>query len=310
MTFATIHAADGALIVLWYATMFAAPTTVAVGAGHRRMLLTVLLAGIGMALPWAMAAPVLRAVYGMASVTHVLRLPLLARALAVPASAAWLQAPSRRVAFVHFYHDLRSAVRVPRLTLAGRLATAWAAGAGATAASIVALQWVHREVPQSGARQATLLLLAGIYFVASVYTVDAFYRTLLLPTGYDVPGTNQRPWRARTVSEFWGRRWNSGIQHLLRDSVYVPLAAAGCPRGTAVLATFAASAGLHVYPMYMVGVRAGVCASVLLFFLVQALLMLAERSTRVSGLPWVTACLCTTLPLFMQPLLGAIFSAA
>src|SRR5204863_9369115 len=54
------------------------------------------------------------------------------------------------------------------------------------------------------------------------------------------------PYRARSLRAFWSTRWNKLIGRWLRDHCYTPLARSGHHR-LGLIASFAASAGIHLY---------------------------------------------------------------
>lgn len=92
---------------------------------------------------------------------------------------------------------------------------------------------------------------------------------------YDDPFDN--PLAARTPGEFWGRRWNTWVNHMLYRYVFVPLGGRRKPvRGT--LAAFALSGALHE-GFVVVGTRdfTGWMAG---FFLVQGVLVVATSQSR------------------------------
>jgi hypothetical protein len=101
--------------------------------------------------------------------------------------------------------------------------------------------------------------------------VDLLYRSLALLAGWSLPSMFQAPHRASTVWDFW-RRWNTAIQGLLTAGVYRPLRKlTGWPRLLAALATFAASAALHLYPLALNGLPAASLYRMAFFFLLQPL---------------------------------------
>lgn len=92
---------------------------------------------------------------------------------------------------------------------------------------------------------------------------------------YDDPFDN--PLMARTPREFWGRRWNTWVNHMLYRYVFIPSGGWRRPaRGT--LAAFAVSAALHE-GFTDVGTRSfsGWMGA---FFLVQGLLVIATSKSR------------------------------
>jgi D-alanyl-lipoteichoic acid acyltransferase DltB (MBOAT superfamily) len=87
-------------------------------------------------------------------------------------------------------------------------------------------------------------LYATFYVVFSGWTdlAIAFAR----PLGYDVAENFDRPWRARSVAEFW-RRWHISFGTWLRNYVYVPLGGNRRNAALNVMITFLASGLWHVW---------------------------------------------------------------
>ena len=59
--------------------------------------------------------------------------------------------------------------------------------------------------------------------------------------------------QSRSVSEFWGKRWDRELQFVLKGSLYAPLRAAGSSHALAVVACFVGSGALHVVPFVATG---------------------------------------------------------
>lgn len=101
-----------------------------------------------------------------------------------------------------------------------------------------------------------------------------------------------------TVGAFW-RGWNqSGVQQLLNDAVYGPVAKAQ-GRTVGRVVTFAASGFLHAYPTWLLGLGVANSAAMGLFFVSQAGLVFLEHRfpARLRGRAWVAIALALTLPL-------------
>jgi alginate O-acetyltransferase complex protein AlgI len=99
------------------------------------------------------------------------------------------------------------------------------------------------------------------------------------------------PWRARTLAEFWGRRWNRGFAELTALAVHRPLRRFGEGRATA--AAFLFSGVLHELAI-TVPARDGYGMPTL-YFAIQAAAVRAER--KGGGRTWTWACLLLGLPL-------------
>lgn len=115
----------------------------------------------------------------------------------------------------------------------------------------------------------------GIYLCLAGVTNLAAASLALRGLDYDDPFDN--PLAARTPGEFWGRRWNTWVNHMLYRYVFVPSRGRRHPvRGT--LLAFAASAALHE-GFVVVGTRefTGWTGG---FFLVQGVLVAATSKSR------------------------------
>jgi len=109
---------------------------------------------------------------------------------------------------------------------------------------------------------------------------------------------------ARSLGEFWGRRWNLAFTAVARDRIFKPVARRwGAGWGT--MATFAFSGLLHDL---LISVPAGGGYGLpTLYFLLQGGLVLAERRWRIEGRAWALFWLAAPVPLlFHPPFLGAI----
>jgi len=123
--------------------------------------------------------------------------------------------------------------------------------------------------------------LAIVPFWLLLEAIGGFCRLLWLPFGLLVPAINRRPWRAATLADFWGNRWNRLFGDWLRQTVFRPLRRR--PQ-SAALATFLVSGLLHellvsvplavVYGEHTWGWLTG-------YFLLQYLAMAVDRRFRL-----------------------------
>src|SRR5262249_47315168 len=51
-------------------------------------------------------------------------------------------------------------------------------------------------------------------------TVVALMTVLWLPSGRLLPAIHNRPWRARSIADFWGHRWNSWFSDWSRYAIF------------------------------------------------------------------------------------------
>lgn len=125
--------------------------------------------------------------------------------------------------------------------------------------------------------------LAIVPFWLLLEALSGMCRLLWLPSGSLVPVINERPWQAKDLADFWGRRWNRLIGDWLHQVVFMPLRRR--PQ-KAMLVTFVVSGFLHellvslpltiVYGESVWGWMTG-------YFLLQYLAMDLERRLNLSA---------------------------
>jgi uncharacterized membrane protein len=119
------------------------------------------------------------------------------------------------------------------------------------------------------------------------------------------------PYRYASVGEFWTRRWNIfASQKIFRPFIFAPLLRRGPT--LALLVVFAGSGIAHVLLIYMAMGKWGIALMQGAFFLLQPLLILAERKLAVRRWPrwmahaWTLSGLAIVSPLFVEPALQVI----
>jgi len=161
-------------------------------------------------------------------------------------------------------------------------------------------------------RAATRLLLGAALVYTAMETATEGLRFLHRLFAVDVPPIQQAPVLARSVGEFWSRRWNRPVSDWLNEYVFLPLARRRRPR-LALLAAFAVSALFHAW-LYFVALGLPAAASVTGFFLLQAPIVMLETRLRIARWPalaaraWTLGWLLATSPLFVEPLLRGLGS--
>ncbi|MFZ5479120.1 MAG: MBOAT family protein, partial [Myxococcota bacterium] len=147
--------------------------------------------------------------------------------------------------------------------------------------------------------------VAGFYVLFEA--VDRFVQAGYRAIGLEIGPAQRTPLAARTVAEFWGRRWNAIVHRWLASVAFFPLARRGHV-ALAGLAAFALSAAIHTYLVIPgVGLAAGLRMGA--FFVVQGLLVVIERALGIARAPawvghaWTVACFVATVPLFIEPFL-------
>lgn len=128
--------------------------------------------------------------------------------------------------------------------------------------------------------------------------------------GVDAGPLHDAPIRARTVSEFWSRRWNRAIHVWLNEHAFRPTAIRlGGAMG--VMAAFGASALLHLIPIWIAcdfphAIAMGS------FFLLHGGIVIVEsklgvaRWPRLLGHVWTLGIFAITMPLFVEPMLVSL----
>ncbi len=201
--------------------------------------------------------------------------------------------PGRWLLFCLLWPGMQpSAFRVRRPPLPGVAALA---GAGAARMAVgVGLAAASRYLPDA---LAPLLLLPGLSLVLHFGLFDvatAAFRRL----GFDVSRPFRSPWRSRSLSEFWGRRWNLAFVEMLTLGVYRPLQrVAG--RTTGAVAAFLLSGLFHELAI-SVPVGAGY-GGPSLYFALHGGLVLLERRTGYRSRAATFAALLLPAPILFHP---------
>jgi hypothetical protein len=155
---------------------------------------------------------------------------------------------------------------------------------------------VHNPVQLFTSQLGLYLLVAGGCNLAAVK---------LCLRGLDHDDVFHNPFASRTPAEFWGRRWNSYVGHLLHRYVFLPAGGRRHP-GRGVLAAFAASALLHEV-VFDIGARV-FNGGMLAYFLLQAALVTAtSRSRFYRTLARETPVVAWLLTIVLMLLTGVLF---
>ena len=177
------------------------------------------------------------------------------------------------------------------------------------AAALAAGGWIA-----ASALPATLRIPIRLAAVAAVVLVVAelnsnIVRLLSAACGVHFAAVHVHPYRSRTITEFWSRRWNLLGARWFRQHAFLPLRARSVT--LALFTLFGLSAAIHVYLIASV-VPARWMAMCAAFFLSQPVLIIAERRLRVRTWPahaarvWTFTLLIALLPLVLTPLLAAL----
>lgn len=275
-------------------------TAVAYGRSQPRRAAALAIAGAGQAIPFVLPEnwPFLRSLYTLAAFVSLLRLVDLWRD---PKS---YPLPERLWLLTALFDSRRIRRAEPSLEW-----QRFAKVAGYVAIMGVGLGLAY-SIDSSGPWR-WLRWLGGALFVyamldAAARFADAVYRS----AGIVIPPQHENPVLARSVSEFWGKRWNINVHDWLRRHCFLPFARNGHPI-VGIVAGFLASAILHSWMVYVpLGLYWAIPMG--LFFLVQAMLMGIERVFCVRQWPrvlqhgWTVATVLGTSPLFVEPFLQII----
>jgi hypothetical protein len=151
-----------------------------------------------------------------------------------------------------------------------------------------------------------LRLGAGVALLyASAAIIFGVISLLFEAAGYSSPQLHRHPIAARSVGEFWGRRWNIIVSAWLRTFVFLPIARRN-HIGLGIILAFLASGILHGWLiLFSVGLWGAL--SQVLFFVIQGVVVLAENRLRIDEWPvaiaraWTLIILLATSPLFIDP---------
>ena len=263
----------------------------------RSRVLALLLSGMCVVSPIFLSRdwPIFRTVCAFGFAAGFLRVVQLAR------STAGTTLGSRVLSTVFLVIDPRRGVaRLPKTLRLG----SFAAGIVEMGVAVALFLWLDRL---SGAAR---VLVGGTSAYFIVEGVARFVEGLVAAFGVDAGPFHDAPIRARTVGEFWSRRWNRAIHVWLNEHAFRPTAKrVGVALG--VLAAFGASALLHAIPIWVAfDLRAGLVMGA--FFLIHGVIVIIEsrlgvaRWPRFAGHAWTLGLFAVTAPLFVQPMLASL----
>jgi len=246
-------------------------------------------------------APLLCFVIGLVAVVAVMRSIDLARD---DSGLPW----PRRLWLMFAVFDVRRVERrPPGLDLGAMAAVALAAAIAAGGFGL----GVYVANQQVGAAHWALRWGGGVVFAVAAFEAA----TRALPIAYGLLGLrppllHDAPYLSRSMSEFWGVRWNKVVGSWLRANCFAPLARRG-RASLGIVASFAASALLH---WYLVVVALGLKWSLVMaaFFLVQLVFLAAERLLDVKRWPaaaartWTLGIMLAASPLFIEPMIRLV----
>ena len=176
---------------------------------------------------------------------------------------------------------------------------------------LVAAMVAVKTIPNEGPWFLGRWLAGGIMIFAFAEMLTSSHDFLTALMGLSAPALMRSPYLSTSISEFWTKRWNPTTSALLfRAFVFRPLARRG--PALALWAAFVASAFAHVLLPYMATGQWDISLTCGAFFLVQPLLIAAERGMNVrrwrpsAARIWTLTALTITSPLFVEPALQIV----
>eukprot|EP00730_Choanoeca_flexa_P014313 TRINITY_DN6217_c0_g1_i1.p1 TRINITY_DN6217_c0_g1~~TRINITY_DN6217_c0_g1_i1.p1 ORF type:complete len:385 (+),score=48.52 TRINITY_DN6217_c0_g1_i1:166-1155(+) len=125
-------------------------------------------------------------------------------------------------------------------------------------------------------------------FVGSMLAADVASRVCFLPLGIAKIPLLNHPWKSTTLGEFWGRRWNTSVQPVLKTCFFDPAVKTWrLPLVAGVFFAFAGSGFLHAMPIWMAGGRWLDGLAMLSFFILNAGAVLADHAMQAMGMPFL-----------------------
>jgi Membrane bound O-acyl transferase family len=150
----------------------------------------------------------------------------------------------------------------------------WSFAVGKTLLGVILFLGVARQIPEDLYLVRGWVGLAGLAFLlhfGSFHVLSCFWRNL----GIDAKPLMNWPVLARSVADFWGRRWNTAFRDVTHRFLFQPLARKWGPRWSMVLG-FGMSGLVHDL---VISVPAGGGYGLpTLYFLLQGSALLFERS--------------------------------
>jgi len=137
--------------------------------------------------------------------------------------------------------------------------------------------------------------------------MDALPRALhFWADGHELRHISEDPWSARTLKDFWGRRWNVPVQDMLVGGVFRPISQAKwlpMRKTIAKLMVFVVSAAGHTYAISCGGSPWRHLRAMFAFFMLQIPLLAVEDTFKMEGLGWMLGSELPLSPLFIEPIL-------
>eukprot|EP00045_Choanoeca_perplexa_P012118 m.130831 g.130831 ORF g.130831 m.130831 type:complete len:370 (+) comp15893_c0_seq1:92-1201(+) len=125
-------------------------------------------------------------------------------------------------------------------------------------------------------------------FVGLMLAMDVVSRTFYLLFGVVKIPLLDNPWYSTTLAEFWGQRWNTTVQPVLKACFFDPAVKdRKLPLVAGVFLAFAGSGYLHAMPMWVAGARWLDGLAMFGFFILNAVAVLLDLGLREMGVPFL-----------------------
>ena len=161
---------------------------------------------------------------------------------------------------------------------------------------IIALGIVSLYANQLGQTAATWLAIASILFAVHLGFSDML-TGIAQALGWRVKPLFDSPLRAKSLSDFWSRRWNRPFVELDRI-FFLPGLTKRFGLKSGVIGVFILSGLLHEFAIsYPAGAGWG---GPLVYFGIQAILMLAEKRVKLRGSLWTLSAILIPLPILFH----------
>ena len=150
--------------------------------------------------------------------------------------------------------------------------------AGLVFGALVFYYWIYWQlVPAFHLHGLVLQYLVAPAVVLLMEAVVAIVTVLWLPDGRLLPGMHRHPWAARSVADFWGRRWNLWMSEWFREVIFQRMRR---HPALAMWLVFGLSGLLHEYglnlTLWLVTGR-NLFGTMMIYFLLQAVGLQLER---------------------------------
>jgi len=108
--------------------------------------------------------------------------------------------------------------------------------------------------------------------MSSLYIFGYVLQLYHLPFRIQLPKLMNQPEESLSLREFWGFRWDTVVQQILKNYVFQPLTERGVNQSIASVATFVASGMLHVYPLWVAGLSFYDAFAMMSYFMSQVII--------------------------------------